>query len=79
VVEDVDGDSGEKFRRLIFLNNKYLIQSEAKLVAGECKTNLFNSLLSSKKIFKCNWLYNEFCGLPKEISYDVCPLAQVVN
>ena len=54
VVEDVDGDSGEKFRRLIFLKTKYMIQSEAKLVAGECKTNLFKSLLCSKNIFQCN-------------------------
>ena len=54
MVEDVDGDSGEKFRRLIFLKTKYMIQSEAKLVAGECKTNLFKSLLFSKNIFQCN-------------------------
>lgn len=44
VVEDIDGDSGQKFRRLIFLNNKNVIQSEARLVTGDCKTKLFKSL-----------------------------------
>ena len=35
VVEDVDGDGGQKFRRLIFLNNKNVVQSEARLVTGK--------------------------------------------
>ena len=34
VVEDVDGDGGQKFRRLIFLSNKNVVQSEARLVTG---------------------------------------------
>lgn len=38
VVEDVDGDGGQKFRRLIFLNNKNVVQSEARLVTD--KTNV---------------------------------------
>ena len=70
VVEDVDGDSGQKFRRLIFLNNKNVIQSEARLVTGDCKTKLFRldrgsvflghpfksleSSLQRKTIFKCS-------------------------
>lgn len=32
VVEDVTGDDNQIFRRLIFLSNPYLVQSEAKLV-----------------------------------------------
>ena len=43
VVEDVDGESGQKFRRLIFLSNKYVIQSEARLVTGDCKIKIFES------------------------------------
>lgn len=35
VVEDVDGDGGQKFRRLIFLSNKNVVQSEARLITGE--------------------------------------------
>ena len=35
VVEDVDGDGGQTFRRLIFLSNKNAIQSEARLVTGD--------------------------------------------
>lgn len=35
VVEDVDGESGQTFRRLIFLCNKNGIQSEARLVTGD--------------------------------------------
>ena len=56
VVEDVDGDSGEKFRRLIFLNNKNVIQSEARLVTGECKTKPLQKTSLSKdnfQVFKC--------------------------
>lgn len=34
VVEDVDGDGGQKFRRLIFLSNKNVVQSEARLISG---------------------------------------------
>lgn len=34
VVEDVDGDGGHKYRRLIFLSNRNVVQSEARLVAG---------------------------------------------
>ena len=35
VVEDVDGDGGQKFRRLIFLSNKNVVQSEARLISGQ--------------------------------------------
>lgn len=52
VVEDVAGDSGQKFRRLIFLNNKNVIQSEARLVTGDCKIELFKCLLFSKMNFQ---------------------------
>jgi len=34
VVEDVDGDGGHQYRRLIFLSNRNVVQSEARLVAG---------------------------------------------
>lgn len=34
VVEDVDGDGRQKFRRLIFLSNKNVVQSEARLISG---------------------------------------------
>lgn len=34
VVEDVDSDGGQKFRRLIFLSNKNGVQSEARLISG---------------------------------------------
>ena len=37
VVEDVDGDGGQKYRRLIFLSNKNVVQSEARLLAGDYK------------------------------------------
>lgn len=35
VVEDVDGDGGQKFRRLIFLSNKNVVQSEARLISDK--------------------------------------------
>lgn len=38
VVEDVDGDGGQKFRRLIFLSNKNVVQSEARLITD--RTNV---------------------------------------
>jgi len=47
VVEDIDGDSGQKFRRLIFLNNKNVIQSEARLVTD--KANAKKSKGKQKK------------------------------
>ena len=34
VVEDVDGDGGHQYRRLIFLSNRNVVQSGARLVAG---------------------------------------------
>jgi len=34
-VEDVDGDGGQTFRRLIFLSNKNVVQSEARLVTDK--------------------------------------------
>ena len=34
-MEDVDGDGGQKFRRLVFLSNKNVVQSEARLITGE--------------------------------------------
>ena len=34
VVEDVDGDGGHQYRRLVFLSNRNVVQSEARLVAG---------------------------------------------
>lgn len=37
VVEEVIGDSKQKFRRLIFLNHKSAIQSEAKIIPGAVK------------------------------------------
>ena len=43
VVEDVDGDGGEKFRRLIFLSNKNVVQSEARLETGDYKQASFQS------------------------------------
>ena len=85
VVEDVDGESEQKFRRLIFLSNKNGIQSEARLVTGDCKTKLFKSLefsfqrqFSNVQVF--GPLYNVFCGLRKKISFDLLilsPLALV--
>ena len=36
-MEDVDGDGGQKCRRLIFLSNKNVVQSEARLFAGDYK------------------------------------------
>lgn len=35
VVEDVDGDGGHQYRRLIFLSNRNVVQSEARLVADK--------------------------------------------
>lgn len=35
VVEDVDA-AGDTFRRLIFLDNQFLVQSEAKMKTGMC-------------------------------------------
>lgn len=34
MVEEVIGDRGQKFRRLIFLNHRTAIQSEVKIVSG---------------------------------------------
>lgn len=34
VVEDVEGDAGSLFRRLIFLSNQNAIQSEVRLLKG---------------------------------------------
>ena len=46
VVEDVDDESGMRFRRLIFLSNKNAIQSEAKLVVV---TGILNCGLMNEK------------------------------
>lgn len=35
IVEDVKGEANETFRRLIFLNNQFIIQSEAQLKIGK--------------------------------------------
>ena len=70
VVEDVDRDSGQKFRRLIFLSNKNVIQSEARLVTGDCKTELFKSLSLFKDAFQVFQCLVIFYGLPKNISLD---------
>lgn len=35
VVEDVLGDEGPNLRRLIFLNNQFIVQSEARLKSGK--------------------------------------------
>lgn len=35
IVEDVLGADDETFRRLIFLNNQFVIQSEAQLILGK--------------------------------------------
>lgn len=37
VVEDVESNNEAVFRRLIFLNNPYLVQSEAKLIKSKLK------------------------------------------
>lgn len=34
IVEEVKGDSGRMFRRLVFLNNQFVVQSEALLKIG---------------------------------------------
>ena len=39
IVEDAEGEGGQTFRRLIFLSNQNIVQSEVRLVAapsGEC-------------------------------------------
>ena len=38
VIEDVRGQGGGQFRRLIFLSNKNVVQSEAKIVTGKAPT-----------------------------------------
>lgn len=45
VVEDVLGADDETFRRLIFLNNQFVIQSEAQL-----KTGTFGTYSQSSKL-----------------------------
>ena len=87
VVEDVDGESGQKFRRLIFLSNKNGIQSEARLVTGDCNTKLFKSLefsfqrqFSNVQVFGPLYKYQCILWLAKEISFDLLilsPLALV--
>lgn len=37
VVEEVQGEGGVTYRRLIFLTNQNIVQSEAKLSKGLCK------------------------------------------
>ena len=34
IIEDVEGDSGTTYRRLVFLSNQNVVQSEARLKTG---------------------------------------------
>lgn len=35
VIEEIEDDQGSTFRKLIFLNNQFVVQSEAKLKTGD--------------------------------------------
>lgn len=66
LVENVRGEDGEVYRRLIFLSNQAIVQSESRLVSSNTGQLFFHDRLAIFFIFfKCFFGFEQF-------NSDVC-------